>query len=112
MSLCVKTFVEKLNEHKVDDNGITTMEKFAFTTTYITIKNHHKWGCPVYFLDAIFHGNIAVLPKWETDSHAGIYLDHSIFHAVSVSLVINSETSHISPQYYVFFNDDFPQLYP
>ena len=46
-------FVEKLNLLKVDDYGITTIEKFAGTTIYISLKNHHTWGCHFYVLDAI-----------------------------------------------------------
>ena len=34
----VKTFVEQLNEHKVDNDGISLMEKFSVKTTGITIK--------------------------------------------------------------------------
>ena len=47
----LKPCVEQLNELKVDDDGITPIEKFAGTTTDITLKNHHTWGFPVYLLD-------------------------------------------------------------
>ena len=53
----MKAFSEQLNEIKVDDCGITPMEKFAGITTNITIKNHHTWGCPVYVLNAILQDN-------------------------------------------------------
>ena len=59
----LKAFAEKLNVIKVDNYGITPMEKFVDTTTYITIKNHHTWGCTVYVLDAIFKDNIAGLTR-------------------------------------------------
>ena len=74
-------FAEQFNEIKVDGDGITTIEKYAGTTTDITLKNNHIWGCPVYVFDAIFQGNIAGLIKWLTLSRAGIYLCHSSFHA-------------------------------
>ena len=64
-------------------------------------------GMSVYVLDAMFQGNIAGLPKWETRSPAGIYLGHSPFNAVSVSLVLNQVTIHVSPQFYVVFDDEF-----
>ena len=63
-----------MNELKVDDDGITTMDKFVGTTKDINIKNDHTWGCPVYALDAIFQGNLYGLPKWEPHSLAWIYL--------------------------------------
>ena len=58
----LKEFSEKLNELKVDYDGITPMEEFARTTTYI---NQHTWGCTVYVLDPILKCNIDVLSKWE-----------------------------------------------
>ena len=70
----LKAFAEQLNILKVDDNGITPMEKFEGTTTDIALKNHHKWFCIVYEVDARFQGNISGLTKWETHSRAGIYL--------------------------------------
>ena len=33
----LKAFAEQLNVLKVDDDGITPMEKFSGTTTYITL---------------------------------------------------------------------------
>ena len=61
----MKAFSEQLNVLKFYDDGITTMENFSGTTIDITLNNHHKWGCPVYIVDARFQGNIARLNKWE-----------------------------------------------
>ena len=83
------------------------MEKLAGTTTYITIKNHHTWGCPVYVLDAILQGKISRLHNWKPQSLAGIYPVHSPFHAGSVDLVLNPETGPVSPQFNVLFDDEF-----
>ena len=60
----MNAFEEKFNIINVDDDGITLMEKFAGTTTYISLKNHHTCDCPVYILDARFQGNISILTKW------------------------------------------------
>ena len=54
---------EQLNELKVGDDGVNPMERFTGETTYITLKNHHIWGCPVYVLDARLQINIAGLPN-------------------------------------------------
>ena len=48
----IKSFVEQLNKNKVDDGGVTPIDNFSDTTTYITLKKHHTWGCPVYVLDS------------------------------------------------------------
>ena len=61
----LKVFEEQLNELKVYDYGITTMEEFADTTTYITLENNHTRICLVYILDEILQGKIYGLPKWE-----------------------------------------------
>ena len=52
-------------------------------------------------------GNISGIPKWGSISHAGIYIGHSPFNSVSVSIVINPSTSHVSPQFHVVFDDEF-----
>ena len=47
----------------MDNDGIILMEKFSETITYITLKNHHTWGCPVYVLDARFQEKILDYPS-------------------------------------------------
>ena len=59
----LKNFSEELNILKVDDNGITPMEKFSGTKPNINLKNHHTYVCPFYVLDAILLGNISGLTK-------------------------------------------------
>ena len=60
----LKSFVGKLTEIKVNDDGITYMEKFAGKITDITIKNFHTWVCKVYVLDSRVEGNVSGLPNW------------------------------------------------
>ena len=103
----LKAFEEQLNVLKLDDYGITFMEKFAGTKTDITLKNHHTWGCPVYVLDERFENNIDGITKWEPRSHAWIYLGHSQFHAGLVDLVLKPETGYVSPQFHVVFDNVF-----
>ena len=59
----LRAFEEKFNVVKVDDDGISLTEKFSGTTTYITLKNNHTWGCSVYVLDARLEGGISGLPN-------------------------------------------------
>ena len=91
----------------MDDDGINPMEKFAGTKKDIYLKNHHTWGCPVLVLDEILQGNIYLLPKRETRSRTGIYLDNSPFHVGSVALVLKSATGHFSTNFHVVFDDEF-----
>ena len=62
----------------------------------------------MYVLDEILQVNIDRLPKWEPCSGEDIYLGHSALHAVSVALVLNPATGHVSPQFHVVFDDEFP----
>ena len=103
----LKALSEKSNKLNVEDYGINPMEKFSDTTPEINLENHYTWGCPVYVLDVILQGNISGLTKWEPRSHSGIYLGHSLFHVVSVALVLNPATGHVSPQFHVVFDDEF-----
>ena len=103
----MKYFAEQWNVIKVGDDGITPMEKFAGTTTDITLRNHHTWGFPVYVLGAILQVNISVLSNWKPLPRAGMYLGHSPSHAGSVSLVLNPENGHVSPQLHLVFDDKF-----
>ena len=41
------------------DDGITPMEKFSGTTTYVSINNHHTWFFQVYARDEISQGKIS-----------------------------------------------------
>ena len=59
----LKSFEEKFNGPKVDDDGITPMKNFAGTTIDITIKNRHIWVCLVYVLDARLQGKISGPPN-------------------------------------------------
>ena len=101
----LKAFSENINELKVNDDGITPMENFADITTYITLKNRHTQGCPVYVLDERFQGNLSGIPKCKTHSRAVICLGLSPFNVGSVTLVLNPETGHVSPQFHVVFDD-------
>ena len=92
----------------MDNDGVTPIENFTYTKTYITLKNHHTWGFSVYVLDARLQCNIAVLVKWEPCSCLGIiYIGQSPFHAGPLALVLNPATGRVSPQFHVVFYDEF-----
>ena len=45
--------------------------------------------------------------KWSDRSKVGIFLCHSPLHAHSVSLVLNTQTGNVSPQFHCLFDPDF-----
>ena len=49
-----------------NDGGITPMDKFEVTTSYITCKNNHTWVSTVHVLDRILQGNINSNRKYST----------------------------------------------
>ena len=69
-------------------------------------KNFHPFGCPVYVLNEDLQGNIKQ-PKWKPRTKVGVYLGRSKHHAADVSLILNTKTDFITPQYHVLFDDDF-----
>ena len=89
----------------MDDDWINPTEKFSVTTTYITLKNQHIWGYPVYVLYARLKGNIDGITKWKPHSRSLIYLGNSPFYSGSVDQVLNPEAGYFSYQFHVVFDD-------
>ena len=48
-----------------------------------------------------------MLPRWGPMARTGVHLGQYPLHAGSVSLVLNTRTGHIYPQYYVVFDYKF-----
>jgi hypothetical protein len=51
--------------------------------------------------------NLTNEPKWEPHARMGIYVGCSPSHAANVSLILNPQTGHISPQLHVVYDNDF-----
>jgi hypothetical protein len=49
--------------------------------------------------------------EWEPCARMGIYVGRSPSHAANVSLILNPQTGHISPQFHVVYNDDFTTVH-
>eukprot|EP00957_Ditylum_brightwellii_P034098 2583871-Ditylum_brightwellii.AAC.1 len=75
-------------------------------TEELVVNDVHAWGCPVFVLDANLQTSNGIDPlKWNPRARTGVYLGHSPVHAGNVTLVLNLQTGHISPQYHVVCND-------
>jgi hypothetical protein len=46
-------------------------------------------------------------PKWEPPAKMGVYVGRSQSHAANVSLILNPQSGHVSPQFQVVYNDEF-----
>ena len=51
-----------------------------------------------------------MIPKRDPIFRLGIYVDQSPCHAGNVALVLSPKTMHISPQYHLVFDDEFPTV--
>jgi hypothetical protein len=47
------------------------------------------------------------LPKWKSQCWVSVYVGHSLAHSGHVPVVYNPQTTHISPQFHVVFDDQF-----
>ena len=98
-----------MNSLHADNEGNTPESlMYGVDLERIPIKNFHTLFCPIYVLDhCLQSAGGPGPPKRELRSRIGVYLGHSPFHAGSVALVFNPKTARVSPQYHVFFDDDF-----
>jgi hypothetical protein len=94
--------------NSIPDNkdGTCALERFTGAEVRPNLKWHHTFGCPVYALDNRLQQGQSI-PRWEPRARLGIYLGESPRHARSVSLVLNTTTGLVSPQYHVKHDDFF-----
>ena len=98
--------------HPVDhmpalDTGISPADMFT-KTRWEQQKFHdvHVWGCLVYVLDETLSDG-KKLPRWTPCSRRASHMGNSTKHASTVLLVLNPETSTITAQFHVMFDDWF-----
>eukprot|EP00957_Ditylum_brightwellii_P107398 8195119-Ditylum_brightwellii.AAC.1 len=74
----------------------------------IAVKDYHSWGYRVFVLDSKLQSSQGIgTAKLDTRACAGVYLGHSLVHAGNITLVLNLQTRHMSPQYHWIFDDEF-----
>lgn len=64
------------------------------------------FGSPVFVLDKKLQDG-DTLSKWKPRSWVGVYVGHSIAHSGNVPVIYNPQTTHITPQFHVVFDDQF-----
>ena len=66
----------------------------------------HIWRCPVYVLyPKLQEGN--KLPRWQPRSKRGVCVGSSNHNFSNVPFILNLQTNHISPQFYIMFDNNF-----
>ena len=91
---------------KLDKNGLSPMDKLSTVKNSIKFSNSHVFGCSCCVIPAKsqYHNS---MPRWNEDVRVGDCLGRSKNHASNVSLTLNLQTGHVSPQFHVVFDDDF-----
>ena len=87
-------------------NNIFAGVKTPIATLIQQLTRYHPFGCPAYVLEAKIQDG-KKLHKWAPKSHQGVYLGKSRMHSPSVTLILNTKTDHISPQYHVVMDTKF-----
>ena len=90
----------------IGPDGTTPLMRFSGSNVLPNFKDFHTFGCPVYALD----GDLASGKKishWRPRARIGINLGFSPRHARTVSLVLNTQTGNVSPQFHIRHDDFF-----
>ena len=99
----MKSIVESLNSLQIYHKS-RTAESILHRVNVedISVKSFHTLFSTIYVLEARLKNYGGAGPqKWEPRSRIGLYLGHYPFHDESVSLVCNTATGRVSPQYHV-----------
>ncbi len=100
-----------MNQLTVDLSGKTPEMAFLdISPATLWLCDCHTWGCLCFILDSRLQTNPKGAPNWEPRARLGIYVGRSPHHAGNVALVLNPNTSLISSQVHVVFNDNFTTL--
>jgi hypothetical protein len=70
------------------------------------MEDFRVFGSPVFVLSKKLQDGDS-LPKWRSRSWMGIYVGHSLAHSGNVPVIYNPQTTHITPQFHVVFDDQF-----
>ena len=108
----IKDIAERHIILKIDHKGRTPSSiLYGVDLEDIQVNSFHTVFCTIYALyERLQSAGGKGPPKWEPRSCIGVYLGHLPFHARSVTLVSNTNTGRLSPQYHVVFGNDFPTV--
>jgi hypothetical protein len=94
------------NSTQKNRSQLSPLEIFSNSKVRPKLRHFHPFGCPTYRVaNEIQAGNNH--PKWLSRAKPVVYLGSSPRHARSVSLVLDLETAHVSPQFHLRYDDLF-----
>eukprot|EP00957_Ditylum_brightwellii_P120428 9188462-Ditylum_brightwellii.AAC.1 len=90
----LKAAEDRHNKYTVDNEGVSSEEKFVDIKIIQDLKEEHTLGCPVHVLDHRIQDSSGVMPKWEPRARLGINIGRSSSHASNAHLIMNPRTGH------------------
>ena len=85
---------------------LSPLELFSGVQVAPKLHHFHVFGCPTYMLDTTLQSGQGA-HKWKQHSRLGVYLGPSPNHTRSATVILNPQTSHVSPQFHIKFYDFF-----
>ena len=79
------------SKHRLDKNGMSSIEKLSSTKQSMNPKDNHTFGCPAYFLHSSLQDHNS-LPRWDKRIRVGVFLGHSKQNASNVALKYANRT--------------------
>ena len=90
-------------------DNCTNFMRFTSTNELPNYKDFHAFGCPVYALDSTLAAGKSIA-HWDKRARIGINLGFSPRHASTVSLILNTQTGTVSPQFHIKHDDFFTSV--
>ena len=97
------------NYTRFTSNGRLSISVFSKSNAILNVKDEHTFGCSIFILDNSLQNGYKIL-KWDPCIHIRVYIGKSLFHAGSISLIMNATTRLISLQFHYIYDDNFTTI--
>ncbi len=91
------------------DKQLSPHQMFTGESPKWSLNDFRVFGCPVFVLQKKLQDGDS-FQKWRARCWQGVYIGHSSCHASSIPLIYNPTTTHITPQYYIVFDEGFTSV--
>jgi hypothetical protein len=92
------------------DKQLSPHELFTEESPTWKLNDFKVFGCSCYVLQKRLQDGDN-FSKWKSRSWRGVYMGHSSCHAGNVPLVYNPDSTHVTPQYHIVFDEGFTSVH-
>ena len=71
-----KNFERRYNHFFLNKEGLSTTNRYSYTTVRTDMRGIHSFGCPVFDLSSGLQNACSMIPKWDPRSRVRLYLEH------------------------------------